>query len=72
MTPSERAAAALRLFEINKTMRDLQEHIQSAGAFANAVGATGLALATYHLSDSIAAYITELNRYMAKELDDAR
>lgn len=70
MTPEERVALAIRLFELNRTMRDLREHIDAAAILAKASGATGLAFATFHLSDSIAVYTDAMNRYVTEELSE--
>lgn len=70
MTPEERAAVAIRLFDMNRAMRDLQEHMADAADIAKQLGATGLAFATYHLSDSIAVYTATMNRYFAGELNE--
>ena len=68
MTPDERTAIALRLFELNKSMASLRIHIEAAAELAKDAGETGLAFATYHLSESIAVYTTTLNRFIAGEL----
>ena len=68
MTPEERSDLAVRLFAVNRTMRELRESIDSAADLAKATGATGLAFATYHLSDSIGVYMEAMNRYVSGEL----
>lgn len=70
MTPDDRAGLAVRLFALNKAMRDLREHIEAAAMIAKDNGATGVAFATHHLSDSISAYMTAVNRYVTGVLDD--
>lgn len=70
MTPNERADMAIRLFEMNRTMRELRAHVDAAAEITQAAGATGLAFATYCLSDSIAVYMDAVNRYMAQELSE--
>lgn len=68
MTPEERSSLALRLFELNKSMSVLRLHMEAAAVLAKEAGETGLAFATYHLSESIAVYTTTLNRFIAGEL----
>lgn len=68
MTPEECIAIAVRLFEMNKTLSALRDHIDQAAETAKSVGATELAFATYHLSDSIAVFTAAVNRYAARDL----
>lgn len=68
MTPEERTATALRLFEMNKSMSALRIHIDAAAEIAKETGASDLAFATYLLSESIAVYQGTLNRYVTGEL----
>jgi hypothetical protein len=70
MNASDRADMAIRMFEINRSMRTLREQIDAAAGLAKAAGATGLSLAAHHLSDSIATYTTELTKYMTGVLDE--
>lgn len=68
MDPEERAALALRLFDMNKSMAALRIHIDAAAELAKEAGAMDLAFATFHLSESIAVYTNTLNRFIAGEL----
>ena len=68
MTPREEFA--IRMLAMTRAMRDLRDEIDAAAELAKAVGATDLAFATYHLSESIAVYATTLNSYMVRELRD--
>lgn len=68
LTPDERTSLALRLFELNKSLSILRIHIEAAAEIAKEAGETGLAFATYHLAESIAAYATALNRFITGEI----
>lgn len=68
MTPREEFAA--RMIAMNRAMLNLRDEIDSAAEAAKEVGATDLAFATYHLSESIAVYTKALNSYMVRELQD--
>lgn len=70
MNQAEREALAVRLIATNQAMRELGEQMESAAAVAKAVGATDLAFATYHLSESISVYMVALNNFLVKELKD--
>lgn len=61
---------AVRMIAMNRAMLDLRDEIDAAAELAKEVGATDLAFATYHLSESIAVYATALNSYMVRELRD--
>lgn len=68
MTPLERTALAVRLFDMNKAMRDLREHMEFAAQAAKQAGATDLAFATYFLSESIDVYTTRMNAFVTEHL----
>lgn len=70
MTPEERQSLAVSLFEMNRTMRDLKERMDVAADIAKQFGATELAFATYHLSDSISVYTSAMNRFVAGEINE--
>ncbi|NBW13945.1 MAG: hypothetical protein EBR82_68035 [Caulobacteraceae bacterium] len=71
MTPQDRTQLAARLFVMNATMRDLQEYISEAAAIAKESNATALAFATFHLSESLAVYIAEVNRFATGALEES-
>lgn len=68
MTPDERVAIALRLYEMNKTLSALRIYIDEAAELSKLAGATAVAFATFHLADSIAVYTDAMNRYVTEEL----
>lgn len=68
MTPEDRKDLAVRIFQMNKTMAVLRDHMEEAAEYAKSLDATELAFATYHLSDSIAVYVKAMNRYATQEL----
>lgn len=69
MTRAEREALAVRLIVTNRAMRELREEIDTAATVAKAAGATDLAFATFHLSESISVYMVALNNFLVKELN---
>lgn len=73
MDDAEREEMAARLIATNRAMRELREEMDVAASVAKAAGATDLAFATYHLSESISVYMVALNNFLVKELkaDDA-
>lgn len=68
LTPDEKADIAMRLMNMNVTLRTLKAHLEDAGDIANAVGAAGIAVATFHLAESIDAYSRAINRYVVDQL----
>lgn len=70
MTSEERIILALRLFEMNKALSGLRVHIDDAAEIAKLAGATDVAFATFHLSESIAVYASTINRYVTEQLSE--
>ncbi len=68
MTPLDRAALAVKLFDMNKAMRDLREHMDFAAETARQAGATDLAFATHFLSESIDVYMNRMNAFVTEHL----
>lgn len=68
VTPSDRAAAARRLLEMNKTIRSLADTISDAAEFAMSAEERGLAFACHMLRESLLAYASAVNKYGTKVL----
>ena len=70
MTPEEKDAAVNRLVAANVMFRDLRDSLNDAAALAKEHGASALAFAAYHLSESLGSYATELTKFVCGELQD--
>lgn len=60
----------LRLIAMQQTLRTVVESCNAAAAACNADGAKGLAMATYMVGESIAAFATALNTYVLEDMND--
>ena len=61
----------IRLIAMQQTLRAVVESCKAAAASCNASGASGLAVATYMVGESIAAFATALNTYVLEEYDES-
>jgi len=61
----------IRLIAMQQTLRTVVESCKAAAASCNASGASGLAMATYMVGESIAAFATALNTYVLEEYDES-
>lgn len=61
----------IRLIAMQNTLRTVVESCKAAAASCNASGASGLAVATYMVGESIAAFSAALNTYVLEEYDES-
>lgn len=61
----------IRLIAMQQTLRTVVESCKAAAAACNASGASGLAVATYMVGESIAAFSAALNTYVLEEYDES-
>lgn len=59
-----------RLIAMQQTLRTVVESCNAAAAACNASGAKGLAVATYMVGESLAAWATALNLYVLEDCDE--
>lgn len=74
MNADDRAEIVRRLLVMQNGLRDVTEAMEAQATLSKAIGATGLATASYFLKESITVYGNELRRfvadYIAGEYDD--
>ena len=61
----------IRLIAMQQTLRTVVESCKAAAAACNSEGAKGLAMATYMVGESIAAFAAALNTYVLEEYDES-
>ncbi len=70
MTDFERADIVVRLVAMQQALRGVCEGAEAAAALAKEAGASGLAMATLLMKESIEGYGKALNRFVLGEVDD--
>lgn len=70
MSDSERADIVVRLVAMQQALRGVCEGAEAAAALAKEAGASGLAMATLLMKESIEGYGKALNRFVLGEIDD--
>jgi len=70
MTDSERADIVVRLVAMQQALRSVCEGAEAAASLAKEAGASGLAMATLLMKESIEGYGKALNRFVLGEIDD--
>jgi len=71
MTPDERTDIVLRMMAMSVTLRTLVESLNASAEVAKEYGATSLAFATFHLSESVSEYSLALTKFVTEEIEDA-
>ena len=70
MTDFERADIVVRLVAMQQALRSVCEGAEAAATLAKEAGASGLAVATLLMKESIEGYGKALNRFVLGEIDD--
>ena len=70
MSDSERADIVVRLVAMQQALRNVCDGADAAAALAKEAGASGLAMATLLMKESIEGYGKALNRFVLGEIDD--
>lgn len=70
MTDFERADIVVRLVAMQQALRNVCDGADAAAVLAKEAGASGLAMATLLMKESIESYGKALNRFVLGEVDD--
>jgi len=70
MTDFERADIVVRLVAMQQALRNVCDGADAAAVLAKEAGASGLAMATLLMKESIEGYGKALNRFVLGEIDD--
>ena len=70
MTDFERADIVVRLVAMQQALRNVCDGADAAAVLAKEAGASGLAVATLLMKESIEGYGKALNRFVLGEVDD--
>jgi hypothetical protein len=71
MTADEKADLLVRLIAMQNALRTVCESADAYARLAEAVGGSGLAMATLLMRESIGAFSSELNKFVLGMLEDA-